>query len=54
MPKSEDSSSILKLNLAGYNRAMAESEMLKHKEKVIGILGGMGPEATEAVIREAR
>jgi len=25
---------------------MAESEMLKHKEKVIGILGGMGPEAT--------
>jgi len=25
---------------------VAESEMLKHKEKVIGILGGMGPEAT--------
>ena len=28
---------------------MAESETLKHREKVIGILGGMGPEATAAL-----
>jgi len=33
---------------------MSGSETLKHQEKVVGILGGMGPEATEAVVREAR
>jgi len=28
---------------------MIESKMVKHREKVIGILGGMGPEATAAL-----
>ncbi|MBA7569882.1 Aspartate racemase [subsurface metagenome] len=28
---------------------MVESKMVKHQEKVIGILGGMGPEATAAL-----